>query len=343
MTIISVTRDDVAKRAGVSPAVVSYVINNSNYVRSEKRKAVLQAIQDLQYRPNMIARSMKTRRSYYFAIVADDIRNEMFMEYLSNIERFSFDKGYSVSLCSARYDNDFIHNLLARQYDGIFMTSNGFSCAQMQVFYKAKIPLVLFQSRMHDYIAPEVTVLNIDFKKTSMLAIDHLFSLGHRRIAYIPPYLYKSEQFKRTGFREMGYIEGLQKNCLPLDDRLFCNTVSTYEAICRWVIELIRLSRVENNPVTAFIISNDTVAAIVLKALHQEGISVPGEISLVGMDNTFSSSITNPTITSIDSDKLAFSMAIVDKLVDKINGLEVSNKCFDVRLIQRQSVKPLSC
>ena len=135
-----VTRDDVARLAGVSPAVVSYVINNSKFVSEEKVIAVRKAIEELQYRPNMQARGLKMNRSMQIAFVCDNLMNY----WLADAEKYLFENGYYVSHCYSRDGDDFIDMLIARQFDGVFMMSNRYSTSQLNRLAKAGIPVVLY-------------------------------------------------------------------------------------------------------------------------------------------------------------------------------------------------------
>ena len=103
-----ITRNDVAKLAGVSPAIVSYVINQTKFVSEEKTLAVKKAIEELHYRPNLYARSLKTNKSMQIAFVCDNLRNN----WLDIAENMFFDKGYFVSHCYSRDGEDFIQMLI---------------------------------------------------------------------------------------------------------------------------------------------------------------------------------------------------------------------------------------
>lgn len=320
-------RSDIAKRAGVSEAVVSYVLNNSNYVSEAKRKAVLQAVEDLGYTPNLVARSMKTGKSYCFAIVADDIRNEMFAEMLYYMERFSFEHGYSVTLCSAKYDADFIKLLLSRRFEGVFMTSNGFSSQQLNQLVTAGMAVVLFQSRLYTGLDERIIVQNIDFRKSVYIAVEHLLNLGHKRIAFIPPYLYNEGHSRENPLRTASFVESMAGKGFGI----VCPCVGSYEQISDWA----QAQAAEG--ITAFIASNDTEAAYILKRLQEKGLSIPRDVSIIGLDDTFASTITTPAISSVGFDKRKFVTALIDNLLHAVKGEPVANQCFDVSLVKRES------
>ena len=138
-----ITRDDVAKLAGVSPAVVSYVINQTKYVSEEKTLAVKKAIEELQYRPNLHARSLKTNKSMQIAFVCDNLRNN----WLEIAEKKFFDRGYFVSHCYSRDGDEFIQMLIEGRFDGVFMLSNRYTAAQLNQIAGAGIPVVLYKTQ----------------------------------------------------------------------------------------------------------------------------------------------------------------------------------------------------
>lgn len=323
-------RSDIAKRAGVSEAVVSYVLNNSNYVSEQKRAAVLAAVQELGYTPNLAARSMKTGKTYCFAIVADDIRNEMFAEMLFYMEQFSFDYGYNVMLCSARYNDGFISRLIARSFDGVFMTSNGFSAGQLNQVVESGTAMVLFQSRSYAGLSPRIIVQNIDFEKAVTAAVERLYGLGHRRIAFIRPYLYNAGHSRENPLRTGAFLKAMSGRGEPL----VCDCVGSYGEISAWAAQRAR------EGVTAFIASNDTEAAHILKALQGAGLEVPRDASIIGLDDTFASGITTPAISTVGFDKKGFVMALIENLISAAKGKPVKNRCFDVALVERESTGP---
>ena len=121
-----VTRADVAKLAGVSETIVSYVINNNRYVARDKRKRVEEAVKELNYRPNNMARALKGKQSNQLLFIADHITNEYFSSIVSEMDKYAYDAGYLISLCANRNTPEFISQVISRQYDGIIVSSASF-------------------------------------------------------------------------------------------------------------------------------------------------------------------------------------------------------------------------
>jgi len=142
-----VTRKDVAQLAGVSETVVSYVINNNRYVDKEKRRRVEEAIRELNYRPNTIARALKGKNTNHIVFIADQIITEHFSLLVSELDKHAYDLGYMVSLCSNRNSQKFINDIISRRYDGIIISSISFPNEYIQQLIDARIPVVLLANR----------------------------------------------------------------------------------------------------------------------------------------------------------------------------------------------------
>ena len=200
-----VTRDDVAKLAGVSPAVVSYVMNNSNYVSEEKRIAVLNAVKELKYTPNIFAKNLRSDRSNQVALVGDTLQAELYGELSSQL----FEKGYFTSLFYSRKEDAFIDRLIAGRFDAIFMASNAFDVSQLNRISENGIPLVFYRSRDYTGLDPRIVIRAPDFYDGVKRILNYLILKGHRRIAYIPPLLYRATGADGNDFRAKAYSDTL--------------------------------------------------------------------------------------------------------------------------------------
>ena len=134
-----VTRADVAKAAGVSETIVSYVVNNNRYVAKEKRQRVEEAIRALNYRPNNMARALKGKKSNQILFIADHITNEYFSSIVSAMDQYAYEAGYLISLCANRNTPEFVSQVISRQYDGIVISSASFPEEYVSQFIQAGI------------------------------------------------------------------------------------------------------------------------------------------------------------------------------------------------------------
>jgi DNA-binding LacI/PurR family transcriptional regulator len=334
---LMVTRKDVAKRAGVSPAVVSYVLNHSNYVSSEKTEAVLKAVKELHYTPNYMARGLKTNRTFHFAFIGDDVRNEFYTEIVYYMEKYSYEKGYSISLCSSRTDNAFLNVLLSCKYDGIFLASNLYSVDQLNYIASRNPALVFYQTRDYENLGSHIAIVSADYYDGTKQAMQYLLKKGHKHIAYIPPYRFSLHDvaFSRD-YRMKAYVQSLQEYGISINQALICLDIQGEKSLFQFVSQMLSIKEVDQRP-TAFLIGNDYLATRVIKYLKTLNVSVPENIAIIGMDNTMSAMICTPELTTINVPKKAIACKVVDTLIQQINGEASENVFLPTKLVIRES------
>lgn len=268
---------DVARLAGVSAASVSAVINGGKGVSPELAKRVRKAVQALDYHPDIVARSLRVRRTNIVGVIMPQIASPFFAEVLRGAEEEARHRDYSILICDSAADPDLerrlFHTLVARRVDGILLAS-----ANPYFFAKPSsgrnVPVVFFDRLPSGCPGPAVLVNN---KEGAFEATRHLIALGHRRIAIITGPMAISSAAERTeGFRNAMGAAGLP----VLEGYLQCGEFSV-EGGFRCVLEMMKITP---RP-TALLVSNYEMTLGVLSALRQQGIKVPDEVSLVGFDD----------------------------------------------------------
>ena len=325
-----ITRNDVAKLAGVSPALVSYVMNQTKPVSEEKTLAVKKAIEELQYRPNLHARGLKTNKSMQIAFVCDNLRND----WLEIAEKGFFDKGYFVSHCYSRDGDDFIQMLIEGRFDGVFMLSNRYTAKQLNEIASAGIPIVLYKTRDYSFLEPNIVTVAPDIYGSIVKTVSYLIARGHKRIILAPPLRYNMNLAK--GYRERAYKEALETNGLSYDEALVCGDTSSMEAIFSRIFDLVYAGNGSRRP-TAIVAGDDYLAGRILQYLTKLGMKVPEEMAIVGMDNTYLSEMLSPQLTSVNFSKEEFSARLVDTMLKLINEEQVEDAFINVSLLVRES------
>jgi len=341
-------RNDVAARAGVSPAVVSYVLNDSNYVSSEKREAVLKAIEELSYHPNYAACSLKKNRTRQLLLLADDIRNEIFSEIGYYMEQYAFEKGYylSMSSCSRQKAMDYVDVFYSRHHDGIFLASNVYTAEEMNYFAEKGVSLVLFQTRIYQNLSPKITVVGGDYMRGVEIAIDYLIEQkGHRNIGYlggpgIPTTPEEPSPFGE-GLRINGYLNSLRRHGLPINMDFICLSTGTldsdtFEKMLNDLVDRTFALPDEIRP-TAFFATDDRSAARLVRKIQEHGHSVPEDMQVIGFGNTYSSYSCCPQLTTMNLPKKEISQKAVEALIAKSTGEIPKNVLFPMELIIRHS------
>ncbi|MCI8550324.1 MAG: LacI family transcriptional regulator [Lachnospiraceae bacterium] len=327
------TRNDVAKLAGVSSAVVSYVLNDMDCVSDDKRKAVWAAVEQLGYYPNVSARALRTNKTFQIALVCENI---LYNEWLYNIENILFEKQYYVSMCHSQPTGSFLQMIAQRQYDAIYLMSNYFNEQQLNGLADSGVPIILFKTKAYDQpLGPGIATVAPLYEDGVKKIINYLSLKGHKRIGYIPTLRYGIHGLSGNDFRMRGYVEAMELNGLPLDERLVCMNTASLETICDSIFNMLSLSPSERP--TALAVMNDYLAAQVMKYLKQLGIRVPEDIAITGMDNANVASITSPALTTVDFSKSEFAKHVSHGLISLIRGENVGDIYLPMRLVIGES------
>lgn len=325
-----ITRNDVAKLAGVSPAVVSYVLNHTKTVSEEKTLAVKRAIEELNYTPNLYARSLKTNKSMQIAFVCDNLRND----WLEIAEKKFMTKGYFVSHCYSRDSDDFIKALIEGRFDGVFMLSNRYIASQLNSIASAGIPIVLYKTRDYSFLEPNIVTVAPDIYAGITKAISYLIARGHKKIILAPPLRYNMNL--RKGYREKAYKEALEANGIAYDESLVCKNTDSLDSICSTIFDLLFSGKPSERP-TAIVAGDDYLAGNIMQYLKKLGLNIPEDMSVIGMDNTYLAEMLSPQLTTVDFSKEEFSERLVDTMLKLMKGKQPEDTFISVSLAVRES------
>ncbi|MBT2593895.1 LacI family DNA-binding transcriptional regulator [Arthrobacter sp. ISL-72] len=284
---------DVADRAGVSKSLVSLVLGGSTSVSPSRRQAVQDAMAELNYRPNQLARGLSSPRSGTIGVLLNDLRNPWFVELLEGLAASLHSAGVSPVLVDSYTDHrvgrNSVETLLEQRIDGIVVVGTTTETAALQAA-AATVPVVLAGTREPELGRTDVVVN--DDEAGALQATEHLISLGHQRIAHLQgPGLIAA--LRREGYESAMRAAGLQ----PLVVAGGMSEESGYDATQRL------LSRGERP--TAIFAFNDIACIGALSAAADQGLRVPDELSLVGYDNTYLAKIRHLSLTSVDNGNIA--------------------------------------
>ena len=286
MTTIS----DVARRAGVSAMTVSRVINGSGHTSPEARARVEQAIAELGYVPNAVARHLRSKRSKTIGLVITDITNPFFTSIARGAEDVAGPHGFGVLFCntdeSEADEVAYVSMLLERQIDGVLLVPASASSRSLKLLRDRHVPVVVLDRRVR---APRVDVVRGDSEGGAYGLVRHLVSLGHRRIAALAGPRDVSTSIDRVE----GYQRALAEVGVPLDEdlvRFGGYQEAAGHAMAREVLAVA-------DPPTAIFAGNNFIAAGVLAALRECGLRVPDDISLVAFDDLPSAWNADPFLT----------------------------------------------
>ncbi len=269
---------DVARRAGVSPVTVSRVINGASNVRASTRESVEQAIADMHYVPSVVARSLRSKRTYALALVVSDITNPFWTTIARGVEDAAQNGNYSVLLCntdeSPAKQHRYLDMIVSQRVDGVIIAPYDSDAQNLIRLQERNIPTVVIDRRIYGW---EVDTVCSDSTSGACALARHLIGLGHTRIAMItgPNGTSTAED------RLEGYRFALQEAGLPLDPDLIKRGEYRAASGSRMMHELL-----ENpNPPTAVVTANNLIAMGAFEALRRRKLSVPQDIALVTFDD----------------------------------------------------------
>lgn len=330
-----VTRADVAKMAGVSETIVSYVINNNRYVAKEKRQRVEEAVRLLNYRPNNVARALKGKRSNQIIFIADHITNEYFSSIVSEMDKYAYDSGYLISLCSNWNTPEFISQVISRQFDGIIVSSASFPTEYVEQFSQAGIPVVVFRRWRHQKALDHVAYLGTGLYTGAREAVKHLIDRGCRNVVYVDRISAKGHISPPDDMRFSGFVDEMEANGFTVGpDNIICGCRSQED-----LAEEVKRRFRTGSRVDGIFGRNDMLACIAMTAAGQIGIQVPGQLKVIGFDDSSISRLITPGLSTIQMRKERIAQAAIDMLTQMIAGRQPENRDFETVLIERDSTR----
>lgn len=294
------TRDDVARLAGTSTAVVSYVINNGpRNVSPATRERVLAAIAELDYRPNVVARSLRAQRTETFGLIVPDITNPFFAELAHALEARAHAADRLLLLGNSEEDveheRDYVRNFLERRVDGVIVVGvTSHSALDVLADFDGRV-VIVDRPLAH----AGLSTVSIDHERAAYEATRHLIGHGHDVIACIAG----PEDQSVAADRVQGWRRALTERGARADDELVLRSDFSPEG---GVAAARSLMRAAPRPTAAFV-SSDQQAQGVLSELHREGVRVPEDVALVSFDGTRQSRYTVPGLSVVQQpfDELA--------------------------------------
>ena len=322
----------VAARAGVSFTTVSHVVNRTRPVSDDARLRVERAIAELGYRPSAVARALKTSQTRILGVIVPNIINPFFSELMRGIEDACERNDYAVFLCngdddSARQGRS-IETLLERRVDGVLLaTPTGPASALARRLDPAKVKTVLVDRNLSGFAADRV---RIDHHAGARAAVEHLLSLGHRRIACLAgPMSFAASRARVAGWRKALARAGI----VPRNDWILEGDfrVASGHQLARGAMG--------RGEFTALFASNDLLAIGALRAAAEEGVAVPKSLSVIGFDGIEMGAFTYPALTTVGYPIRVLGETAASVLIERIAGrvAKLRDVVVTPRLIVRES------
>lgn len=335
-----VTRADVAKEANVSTATVSYVLNNTHNLPEETRNRVLDAVEKLGYKPDMIARSMATNKTRQLAIVMDSLLNPYYGEITLGFENAAVQAGYFINICSGQNNLDeYFDSFVSRRLDGIMLLAlpDKFHIQNLYKLIDSGVKIIM--GDVDDIDVSRISMLDNNYYEGMKLAYEHLYRLGHREIVYLDV-MHAQPGYEKVNDREKAFLECQKKYLGDIKKE----SIISFDSISSDQIEkgmnTAQKLIASGKSFTAVICTNDLVAIGAIQAFASAGLKVPQDVSIVGFDNIIYGKNWSPSITSVFHDKVKFGKTAFDILNNNINNNVTGFYKADVTLYNGASTAP---
>lgn len=327
---------DVALEAGVSINTVSRALNDRPEISAETKERVLQTAVRLGYRPNKLARGLRSNKTEIIGVIVADISNPFFAPVVQGMGRRAKELGYGLILqdTGEEYDaeEEAVRTMQYGQVDGVLLTPVQTDKQSVLQLQGTGIPFVLVARYFAD---PDTDYVAADDIQGGYLATKHLIENGHDRIAFISGPAYNSSARERMA----GYMQALNEHEISPDLQLIRKPALTMEDGFIHAMDI--LKRVKPRP-TAFFTFSDFVALGVMQALREEKVKVPADMAVVGYDDIAFASCLEVPLTTVRMPKREIGQEAVQLLVEKLEGKHTT-RCTQVKLPVELVVRASSC
>lgn len=318
---------DVAKHTGLSVSTVSRVLNNRGYISAKTRKAVENAMAELNYHPNELARSLFRQRSNILGVIMPSVDHPFFAALLQAIEYHASAAGFkimiSISREDARKEIEYLQMLQCNKVDGIILSSR---YADIRAHLNNQFPFVTIDRVLGEHIP----CIASDNYQGGVLATRHLIERGCKKLAHITgtPGLQLLANLRDTAFVDTCRKNGIEPIVIVSTEEEFSD-LNYYRALEQLLDE---------HEVDGLFLSNDTMAAQAIQLAHRKGIRIPEQLKIVGFDDVPLSRFCSPAITTIRQPVYEIGKYAVDAIVNRLNDMAVPERILlPVALVQRET------
>ncbi|MBS1797113.1 MAG: LacI family DNA-binding transcriptional regulator [Acidobacteria bacterium] len=339
-----ITLKDIAERSGVAMMTVSRVVNGTGYVSEETHRRVMEVVDELNYRPNGAARSLKRQRTETVGLVLGDLSNPYSTVLANSVREHLAVRGYSLFICiseqSAQEDITAFNSLVDHNADGIIVAtrSNTGGDKRLEAIADSGVPVVVVG---RDFRHKTVDFVSADNLTGGFEATQHLIDLGHKRIAFLGGNYESRNSLKRL----QGYLNALRLHGIEADKRLITGSRETSSRVPGYSTEKMgyegmkRLLSLPDRP-TAVFARNDFTAVGAMLAIKEAGLTIPQDIAIVGFDDTPLALHTMPALTTVRQPVGLQGQLAAEMLLNRISAKKVLDRVervLDCELIVRSS------
>ena len=326
------TLEQVAKRARVSTATVSRVLNNLEVVKDSTRRRVLQAVEELKYHPNLHARSLAGGKSNTIGMIVSNVGNPFFVDVFRSLDEAARDRNYDVLLEQTDYRVErlieSVRTMLGKRVAGLAIIVSEMAPEVIREIEESAVPVVFYDVGAP---GPRTTNVRVRYEAGMQRVVQYLHSLGHRRMAFVGHHAGLSP----LQVREKVFVETVRQQGREVEYRTALNVDSPAGGA-----QAMRDLLAGGFRPTAVVCVNDYMAMGVLRELRAQGLSAPSDVSVTGFDNIEFSEFTNPPLTTLNIPRASIGRMAVEALLrDPENG-SAREILLDPELVVRDSTGP---
>ncbi len=330
-----ITIKDVARLAEVSISTVSRVINDSKPVSPEVRRRVLKVIEETGYKPNDVARSLVTRRSYLIGVIVNNLAQSYVADIVRGIEEIGKMYGYDILLCSSYSSKEtqekYLQLLDRKQAEGLFLVGNKFDDEIIEIARGLNKPCIYFTRDVHEHM----NHISIDSNAAFYEMTNYLIKEGHKKIAYVSDF---ADRTSAENDKIAGYQKAIEDNELQYSKMYVVGGNKHNRAY-----ELGKTIAKDASEFTAVVCSNDEIAIGVMNSFFDNGIKVPDDVSVVGFGNIREGKFVRPELTTIGEPYYDVGAVGMRMLIKMIKGDKTPQGLMELpfTIEKRKSVKTI--
>lgn len=330
-----VTIYDIAKRANVSPSTVSRALRDHPRIGTQTKQYIQELAKEMGYIPSDVARSLTANRTWTIGMVIATTADPFMGRVVEGVEQIAVSAGFNVFVSISQNDRNrelaVIETLHRRRVDGIIIIASHLIKRYWRHFDDIRVPIVIIDEQD---VSDKIHYVTVDDKQVGRLAVEHLLSLGHRRIGYVSV----TNRPKANMYRLQGYHAALKAAGIVVDPDLIFNNQDIEEHAQRGEASLEPLWAAGATAVFCF---NDTTAMGLLAACYQRGLSVPDHLSVIGCDDIDMATYTVPPLTTIRQPRFEMGRRAMQLLLDLLDGQEPDSQLVPGELVMRQTTAGL--
>lgn len=332
------TIKDVARMAGVSTTTVSHVINKTRFVAEATQKKVLAAVDELNYAPSAVARSLKCNTTRTIGMLVTKSTNPFFAEVVHGVEEHCYGQGYTLILCNTEGNldkqRDYLRMLAEKRVDGLLVMCSDLDEKLLELLERKKdLPMVIMDWGPE---SPHTDKIQDNAELGGYVATKYFIEHGHTKIGCLSGHSDKSTcQERLKGFyKAMGEAQLSVNEDWLLEGDFECESA---------VIAANKFIEMKERP-TAIFCFNDIMAMALISTFEQAGIRVPDDISIIGYDNIDLAPYFSPPLTTIHQPKRRLGKTAIEILMERVKDKEHERRIFEMapELVVRKSVKDLN-